>query len=144
MAHELGHQAHNDISVGIVVGSMLTLFGFYLASLVMRAGVPYFNLGQPSDVAAMPLFMLSLAVFEMVTLPLGNAFSRWRERRADLYALELTGKGKVFAAALTRLANQNLAEVDPEPWVEWLLHSHPALSKRIKMALNYEEENKPN
>jgi STE24 endopeptidase len=39
-----------------------------------------------------------------------------------------------YASALTRLANQNLAEVDPEPWVEWLLYSHPALRKRIKMA----------
>jgi hypothetical protein len=24
--------------------------------------------------------------------------------------------------------------VDPEPWVEFLLYSHPALSRRIKMA----------
>jgi STE24 endopeptidase len=138
MAHELGHQAHKDISVGIVVGSMLTLFGFFLASLVMRHGVALFHLGQPSDVSAMPLFVLALAVFELVTLPLGNAFSRWRERRADVFALELTGKGSSYASALTRLANQNLADVDPEPWVEWLLHSHPALSKRIQMANNYQ------
>ena len=138
MAHELGHQVHNDIPVGIVVSSMLTLFGFYLASLVMRQGVTLFHLGQPAEVSAMPLFILGLAVFEMVTLPLGNAFSRWRERRADLYALELTGKGGSFASALTRLANQNLADADPEPWVEWLLHSHPALSKRIQMANQFQ------
>jgi STE24 endopeptidase len=35
---------------------------------------------------------------------------------------------------MTRLANQNLAEVDPEPWVEILLYSHPTLKKRIEMA----------
>jgi STE24 endopeptidase len=138
MAHELGHQAHNDIPVGIVVSSMLTLFGFYLAALVMRHGVTLYQLGTPSNVSAMPLFFLALAVFELVTLPLGNAFSRWRERRADIYALELTGKGSSYASALTRLANQNLADADPEPWVEWLLHSHPALSKRIQMAKRYQ------
>jgi Zn-dependent protease with chaperone function len=38
---------------------------------------------------------------------------------------------------MTRLANQNLSEVDPEPWVEFLLYSHPALEKRIKMARQY-------
>jgi STE24 endopeptidase len=118
------------------------LFGFYLASLVMSQGVSLFHLGQPSDVSAMPLFILALAVFELVTLPLGNAFSRWREGRADFYALELTGKGKSYASALTRLANQNLADVDPEPWVELLLHSHPAISKRIQMALNYQSGEK--
>jgi STE24 endopeptidase len=46
-------------------------------------------------------------------------------------------KGQAYASALTRLANQNLAEVDPEPWVEFLLYSHPALGKRIEMAEKY-------
>jgi hypothetical protein len=39
---------------------------------------------------------------------------------------------------MTRLANQNLSEVDPEPWVEFLLHSHPALQKRIRMAEQFD------
>ena len=69
-----------------------------------------------------------------MTMPLGNAFSRWRERRADEYALRTTRNGPAFASAFTRLANQNLADADPEPWVEFLLYSHPALRKRIEMA----------
>jgi STE24 endopeptidase len=78
-----------------------------------------------------------MAVYGLITMPLGNAFSRWRERRADEYALRVTGKGQAFADAMTRLANQNLADADPDPWVEWLLYSHPALSKRIKMAATF-------
>jgi len=78
-----------------------------------------------------------MGAYGLVTMPLENALSRWRERLADRYALEATGKPQAFIAAMTRLANQNLAEVDPEPWVEWLLYSHPALSKRIRMAQNY-------
>jgi STE24 endopeptidase len=35
---------------------------------------------------------------------------------------------------MTRLANQNLAEADPERWVEVLLHSHPAIRRRVAMA----------
>jgi STE24 endopeptidase len=68
-------------------------------------------------------------------MPLGNAFSRWRERRADAYALHTTQKPRAFASAMTRLANQNLAELDPEPWVVWLLYSHPPLKERIARAL---------
>ena len=35
---------------------------------------------------------------------------------------------------LIRLANQNLADADPEPWEEFFLYSHPVLGERIKMA----------
>ncbi len=67
-------------------------------------------------------------------MPLENAFSRWREVRADQYALQATHKPQAFSSAMTRLANQNLADADPEPWVEFLLYSHPALGKRIAAA----------
>jgi len=134
MAHELGHQVNRDIPLGIAVGSVLTLGGLYLASLGLRWGVGYFGFESLVDVAAIPIFVLVMGLYALVTTPLSNAYSRWRERMADRYALRLTGNGKAYAAALTRLANQNLAEVDPEPWVEFLLHSHPVLQRRIAMA----------
>jgi STE24 endopeptidase len=68
---------------------------------------------------------------------LENGYSRWRERRADEYALRATHNGEAYASALVRLANQNLADVDPERWEELLLYSHPALGKRIQMAKEY-------
>jgi STE24 endopeptidase len=134
MAHELGHQVNKDIPMGIAFGSLTTLLGLYLAALVLDWGVRVFGFSGPADVAAFPLFLLVLGLYGLVTMPLENGFSRWRERRADEYALHLTHNGNAFASALRRLANQNLAEAEPEAWVEWLLYSHPALGKRIAMA----------
>jgi STE24 endopeptidase len=134
LAHELGHHVNRDIPIGILVESVMTLGGLYLAHLGLRWGVDYFGFEGIADIAAFPLFMLVIGAYGLVTMPLGNAFSRWRERRADAYALKATGKGQAYASALTRLANQNLAEVDPEPWVVLLLYSHPALRQRIVMA----------
>jgi Zn-dependent protease with chaperone function len=37
-----------------------------------------------------------------------------RERKADEYSLQSTGKAATFASAFIRLADQNLREVDPE------------------------------
>jgi STE24 endopeptidase len=128
---------HNDIPMGIAVESALTLVGLYLASLVLDWGVTFYGFEGPGDIAGLPLFGLVVGLYGLITMPLGNAFSRWRERRADRYALEKTEKGQAYASALARLANQNLAEADPEPWVEILLYSHPALSKRIEMARNF-------
>ena len=70
----------------------------------------------------------------LITMPIENAFSRWRESMADDYALEATGKREAFASAFTRLANQNLGEVDPEKWVVFLFYSHPPLGERIAKA----------
>ncbi len=137
LAHELGHQVHRDIPIGILVDSVITLGGLYLASLVLEWGMMVFGFESISDVAAMPLLALVIGVYGLVTMPLGNAYSRQRERRADEYALKVTGKGAAYASALTRLANQNLADADPEPWIEILLYSHPALNKRIAMAEDY-------
>jgi STE24 endopeptidase len=134
LAHELGHHVHGDIPLGIVFESVITLGGLYLASLALDWGVSYFGFQGVWDIAALPLFLLVLGAYGLVTMPLGNAFSRWRERRADAYAIEATGNGQAYASALARLADQNLADADPEPWVEFLLQSHPALSKRIAMA----------
>ncbi len=136
LAHELGHHVHKDIPVGMVVGTVLTLVGLFIASLVLRWGSGLFGFDGPADVAALPVFLLAMGAFSLITMPLENAFSRWRERRADEYALLATHKPQAFASAMTRLANQNLSDADPEPWVEFLLYSHPALSKRIAVAQN--------
>jgi STE24 endopeptidase len=69
----------------------------------------------------------------LITLPLGNWYSRTREVRADRYALETTRNPQAFISAFERLANQNLAELEPEPWVEWLLYDHPSIGKRLEM-----------
>lgn len=134
LAHELGHHVNKDIPYGILISTVMTLVGLYLVSLSLNWGVGYFGFQDVADIAALPLFGLALGAYGLITMPIGNGWSRSREVMADRYALHTTRMGEAYASALTRLANQNLADVAPEPWVEWLLHSHPALSKRIKMA----------
>jgi len=134
LAHELGHQKNHDIPLGMVVQSIVTLGGLYLTSLGLSWGISQFGFGSISDIAALPLFALFLGAYGLLAMPLSNGFSRWREWLADDFALLLTGNGEAYASALTRLSNQNLAEVNPDPWVEFLLSSHPSLEKRIRNA----------
>jgi STE24 endopeptidase len=134
LAHELGHQVHRDIPLYITFGTVTTAVGFYLASLGMNWAVNYFGFSSVSDPAAFPALGLILGVYGLLTSPLDNAISRWRENMADDYALQSTGKGDAFASAFTRLANQNLGEVDPEKWVVFMFYSHPPLGERIAKA----------
>lgn len=137
LAHELGHHVHRDILVLVLFGTLTTLGGLYLASEVLKQAVVAFGFAGVSDPAAMPALALVLGAYAVVTMPLENAVSRWRERMADRYALQVTGSNEAFASALVRLANQNLSEVEPEKWVVWMLHSHPPLGERIAAATEW-------
>ena len=140
IAHELGHHVHRDIPMGIFLSAVVALASLYLASLALNWGGAAFGFSGPADIAALPLFALTLGLFGLITLPLHNAFSRWREVRADRYALEATRNPQAFANAMTRLANQNLAEADPEPWVVFLLYSHPPIRDRVALAAKFQTQ----
>ena len=134
LAHELGHHVHHDIPVLITFGTLSTTLSLFLASLALNWAIGYFGLTGPADVAAFPALGIIFGAYGLITMPIDNAVSRWREGMADDYSLESTGKKEAFASAFTRLANQNLGEVDPEKWVVFLFYSHPPLSERIAKA----------
>jgi STE24 endopeptidase len=134
LAHELGHHANKDIPRLLLVHGLLNVASFAAVSGVLRIGAPGLDLRGTADPAGLPFFLLAFTVASLVTMPFVNGYTRRLERMADQFAVRQTGNPEAFARALTRLANQNLAEVDPEAWVVWLLHSHPPLSERIAAA----------
>src|SRR5215216_1922389 len=134
LAHELGHHVHRDIPFLITFGTLSTALSLFLASLALSWAIDYFGFTGPADVAAFPALMLIFSAYGLITMPIDNAVSRWRERMADDYALQSTGKSDAFSSAFTRLANQNLGEVDPEQWVVFMFYSHPPLGERIEKA----------
>jgi Zn-dependent protease with chaperone function len=67
-------------------------------------------------------------------MPALNAYSRFNERQADRYCLQSVASVEPFISAMNKLAEQNLVEKTPSRWVEWFLHSHPAIVKRVAAA----------
>jgi Zn-dependent protease with chaperone function len=135
LAHELGHHVHADIWKLIISQAALTLGGLYIANLVLHWLVEtqhaYLAL---TDAATLPFFFLLTGVFSLIVMPIGNTYSRLIEYHADEYALQVTRNGAAFKSAMTRLANQNLAELEPSPIFEILFHDHPSIGKRLKHA----------
>ena len=134
MAHEMAHYKHGDISRSIAWSTMTTLVGLKITDLVLRWALPRFGFASISDLGAFPLLALCLFGFGLVVMPLNNAFSRWREHKADRTALELTRNPDGFIRAMRKLAEQNLADLSPQPWIEFLFHDHPSLARRIARA----------
>jgi STE24 endopeptidase len=135
LAHELGHHVHRDIWKLIATQSLLTLGGLYLVNVVFHWAVDTQHYYQSlADAATLPLLFALTAAFGLIVMPLSNGYSRRVEYQADEYALQATGKVDAFKGAMTRMANQNLAEVEPSPIIEFLLHDHPAVGKRLRHA----------
>jgi len=135
LAHELGHHVHHDIWKLIISQSVLTLGGLYLVNVALHWAVEtqhlYYGL---ADAATIPLLLALMGAFGLIVMPISNGFSRLVEYQADEYALQSTRMVEPFKSAMTRLANQNLADVEPSPIVEFLFHDHPSIKKRLKHA----------
>ena len=137
LAHELGHHVHNDIGKGIALQTALTFAGFYLIHRALAAWSEPLGFHGPADFANLPLLLLISSAASLLVLPWSNAFSRWRERRADAFALRTTGNRDAFIGAMEKLATQNLAQRRPHPWIELIFHSHPSVEKRIAFAQSW-------
>ena len=135
LAHELGHHVHRHILKSILVQAGITLAGFYLANEVLRYAVERANMfDRMSDFANLPLLVLVATLLSFLLMPALNAYSRFNERQADRYCFQSVASVAPFISAMNKLAEQNLAEKTPSRWVEWLLHSHPAIAKRVAAA----------
>jgi len=87
-----------------------------------------------ADAATIPLLLTLIGLFGLVVMPLNNGLSRAIEYQADEYALQSTHMIEPFKSAMTRLANQNLADLEPSPVIEFLFYSHPSMGKRLRHA----------
>jgi len=134
LAHELAHYKYRDIWKLLALGALTTFAGLFLCHLVLHGLVERLEFEGVADIAAFPLLVLVFVLFGLVTMPITNGFSRWREYAADAFAVRMTKDVDSFVSAMNKLAEQNLADLSPHPVIEWLLHDHPALSKRIAAA----------
>jgi STE24 endopeptidase len=140
LAHELGHHVMRHMLKTIAVQAVVTFFGFWCLKLAVRwAALDWEHPLAQIDFANLPLMVLVATAVSMLLLPVLNAHSRFHERQADLYAWKSLGTVKPFCSAMEKLAAQNLSEQEPSRIVEILFHSHPAIARRRRAALAWDE-----
>jgi STE24 endopeptidase len=142
LAHELGHFKHGDMTRMIAVGTLLALGAFFAAHWASPAFLAGAGFRALDDIAAFPVLLFILFIVFLVTMPLTNAYSRRLEYGADRHAVRAMGGPAPLVSALEKLADQNLDEKNPPAWIEFLLHSHPSISRRIRRAQDADEQSK--
>jgi len=142
VAHEIGHYRLKHITKSVPVQGVLFLGAFMFVALLGRwhwllktAGVT--RLG---DAGAVPLFLGLFGVAWAVLNLVQAWFSRFKEREADLEALELLGRPDDFIDVWRRMAPDNKIELEPSLWTR-LNNSHPEVPERMAFGKRWAEAN---
>ena len=139
VAHELAHHAHRDLWQSIALDAVIVTVGCGAAHLVLAGPAVDAGLAGLGEPAGLPLMAFVMGAVLVGASPLTRGLSRWHERRADRYAIRMTGNRDAFVSGLRRLAAQHLAEERPSRLVEWLFYSHPPLGARMTAARSSED-----
>lgn len=141
IAHELGHDRLRHIQRGLAWHGLGSLLG--LAILAWLAEQPGFYAGlgisEPSNAAALALFLLASPVFAFWLQPLMAGMSRRFEREADDFAARETNAG-ALRSALLKLYRHNAGSLVCDPWYAAFFESHPTPAERIARLSAPEQE----
>ena len=128
LAHELAHHSSDHIAKAIGWFAVFALPGALVLMLATRRRG---GLGEPT---AVPLALLVVAVFQLVTSPVQNLVSRRVEAEADWKALATTRDPAAARGLFREFAATSLGDPGPPTWAYLLLQTHPTLAQRVAMA----------
>ncbi len=135
MAHEMGHYVLNHVwkFIGIFTVTLVVLLfiisrttGFFIRKFGEKMGFT-----ELSDIASLPLLLLMFSLLMFLISPVLNGYSRITEHDSDVFGLNLAKNGTAAASAFVKLANENLNNPSPHPFIEFWLFSHPTIKDRI-------------
>ncbi len=132
LAHELGHFKHKHIQKRIVSMAIMTLIGLGILGFLMQLESFYTGLGvsQPSQYAALLLFMMVAPLFSIYLQPVFSWFSRKHEFEADSFAAQQSNAARLIQA-LVKLYKENASTLTPDPLYSAFHDSHPPAPVRI-------------
>ncbi len=132
LAHELGHYSLHHIRKGLILSSVLSLIGYAALGALAKWPDFYTALGvtQPSNHAALLLFLLASSPFLFFFTPLSAAWSRRHEFEADTFASEHADAAELIHA-LVKLYRDNASTLTPDALHSRFYDSHPPALERI-------------
>lgn len=130
IAHELGHCVHSDIWTNIAMSGLLSMGVFGLIQLYINMFVVMANTNALSALLQ-PLYLLIGILLFLGLLRLNLLYRRYKEYRADEFALRAIKDVQIFKDSMTRLTSLSMPR--------WRIRrastaTHPTLVKRLRHA----------
>lgn len=132
LAHELGHFKRKHVIKMLCASSVMSLIGLAVLGWLINQPWFYSGLGveQPSNAAALLLFMLVSPVFTFFMQPISAYFQRKFEFEADDFAAA-NAKATKMISGLVKLYEENASTLTPDPLYSAFHYSHPPAAIRI-------------
>lgn len=141
VGHEIGHYVLHHVVKSILFSSLLALVGLYFVDRLARQALvsfgDRFGFERLGDIASLPLLLLLLNLVSLVAMPVGFAYSRYQEREADRFGLEITQKNRPAATAFLKQSEDNLDYPRPGLLHKWWRSTHPSIAERIDFCNTY-------
>jgi STE24 endopeptidase len=137
VAHELGHQKHDDLLRGLAWLAIVAPAGTFLVQALAERMGPRGRLGTP---AALPAIALAISVVGLGLGCASNVLSRKVEASADTFALRLTRDPEDFIGFQRRISVQNVGDPDPPGWYQAVFGTHPTTLERIGAGVEFESK----
>jgi STE24 endopeptidase len=139
VAHELGHQKHEDLWRGLAwLALVAPAAAFLVQRLSERFDPALADIRTRPGPAVLPALAFSLALVSFATGIASNALSRPVEASADAFALRVTRDPQAFIDLERRLATTNVADPDPPRLYQLLFGTHPTTKERIGFGVTFE------
>jgi STE24 endopeptidase len=146
VAHELGHQKHDDVLRGLAWLALVAPAGTFLTQRLAEAFGRRQHLGDPRarpGPNALPAIALAITLAAFGFGVASNVLSRQVEARADSFSLRLTGDPSSFIQFHRRLAVRNISDPDPPRFWQILFGTHPTTLQRIGIGVAFEKHRQP-
>ena len=143
VAHELGHQKHNDLLRGLAWLALVAPAGTFLGQALAERFGRRERLGDPRrrpGPSALPAIALAVALAGFALGLASNALSRPVEARADSFALDLTRDPADFIKFERRISIRNVGDPDPPELYHVLFDTHPTTLERIGFGVAWDEQ----
>lgn len=143
-AHEIGHYVNGHIWKMIILGGLSSIILMYLVYktsnwiLINSSGA--FGFIKLYNIASIPLIILVLNFYMFFASPIINLSSRYMEREADAYEIDLTKDREAAISTMLRLNKENLGIPRPSKIFKIWYHSHPTAEERIEFFSSYEKD----
>ncbi len=141
MGHEMGHYVLHHVWLQIGFFSVLFFIITYLIHKIAHFLLPRyherFGFQHLYEIASLPLFLFLVNFFYLLSTPIYFCLTRYTEREADRFGIEITQNNKVAAQLFADAVGEHLANPRPGNLYKICRSSHPSLGDRVDFCNSY-------
>ncbi|MDD6771847.1 MAG: M48 family metallopeptidase [Inconstantimicrobium porci] len=137
-AHEIGHYKMNHVVIGMALSTLELFITLFAVDLIIKHinVKKKLNKDYKSD-KLIPLFFIAMVCIQFLWMPIDNACSRYMERKADEFAISVTGNKTCAAVLQCKLMEKNMGTADVNGFIKLWYADHPTSRERIEAANRY-------